>query len=95
VEKTDFEEIMSNPWKKLQILREHANSAKSIENNHKALRAKLDVYLYYIYKKKKMHVFGLAFTLLFISINRFDYNNDIFLYHLKDKNLYLLHYLYY
>jgi kinetochore protein Nuf2 len=42
VEKTDFEEIMSNHWKKLQILREHANSAKSIEKDWKALRAKLD-----------------------------------------------------
>ena len=42
VEKTDFEEIMSNNWKKLQIIREHANSTKSIEKDQKALRAKLD-----------------------------------------------------
>jgi hypothetical protein len=42
VEKTDFEEIMSNHWKKLQILREQATSAKSIEKDHKALKAKVD-----------------------------------------------------
>jgi hypothetical protein len=42
VEKTNFEEIMSNHWKKLQNLREHANSAKSIEKDQKALKAKLD-----------------------------------------------------
>jgi len=42
VEKNDFYEIISNHWKKLQILREQANSAKSIEKDHKALKAKLD-----------------------------------------------------
>jgi cation transport ATPase len=42
VKKTDFYEIMSNHWKKLHILREQANSAKSIENDQKASKAKLD-----------------------------------------------------
>jgi tRNA(Arg) A34 adenosine deaminase TadA len=42
VEKTNFEEIMSNHWKKLQILREQATSAKSIEKDNKALKAKVD-----------------------------------------------------
>ena len=42
VEKTDLEEIMSNHRKKLQILREQATSAKSIENDPKALKAKVD-----------------------------------------------------
>ena len=36
VEKTDFDEIMSNHWKKLQILREQANSVKSIEKDQEA-----------------------------------------------------------
>jgi len=36
VEKIDFEEKMSNYWKKLQILREQAYSAKSIEKDQKA-----------------------------------------------------------
>jgi len=40
VEKNDFDEIMSNHWKKLQILREQVNSAKSIEKDQ-ALKSEI------------------------------------------------------
>lgn len=36
IEKTDFEEKISNHLKKLQILQEHVNSVKSIEKDHKS-----------------------------------------------------------